>query len=237
MYQSVFKRFELKYLLTDAQKAAVLEAMEGYVRPDVYGKTTIRNLYFDTETYYLIRRSLEKPVFKEKLRLRSYRPVQEGEGVFAEIKRKYDSVVYKRRLVLPQEEALAWLSGKGDAPDGGQIAQEISYFASHYAPLSPKVFLAYDREAYEAKSQDGLRITFDTAIRARTEELTLGGEAWGSALLEEGRCLMEIKTFGAIPLWLCDVLSREKIYKTPFSKYGAAYTKLIYPNFSVKGAN
>ena len=59
-FQTVFKRYELKYLLTRAQKERILEAMEPYMALDKYGRTTIRNIYFDTDNYRLIRRSIEK---------------------------------------------------------------------------------------------------------------------------------------------------------------------------------
>lgn len=106
-YQSVFKRYEIKYMLTAQQKQRILDAMEPYMAPDKYGRTTIRNIYFDTDNYRLIRRSIEKPACKEKLRIRSYRQAEPGSPVFVELKKKYQSVVYKRRLSLPEEAAMA----------------------------------------------------------------------------------------------------------------------------------
>ena len=110
--QTVFKRYELKYLLTMAQKETVLKAMEPYMTLDKYGRTTIRNLYYDTDTYLLIRRSMEKPAYKEKLRLRSYQKAGLDDMVFAELKKKYNDVVYKRRIALPNREAIIWLAGE-----------------------------------------------------------------------------------------------------------------------------
>ena len=71
-FQTVFKRYELKYMLTPLQKEKILEAMSPYMKLDKYGRTTIRNIYFDTDSYRLIRRSIEKPAYKEKIRIRSY---------------------------------------------------------------------------------------------------------------------------------------------------------------------
>ncbi|MBQ7921474.1 MAG: polyphosphate polymerase domain-containing protein [Clostridia bacterium] len=234
MYQTVFKRYELKYLLTTAQKEKILSVMAPYMTPDKYGRTTVRNLYFDTDTYLLIRRSLEKPVYKEKLRVRSYRPAQGEDTVFAELKRKYKGIVYKRRLAASETDAMAWLKGHAPAPENTQISREIDYFLNLYGGLHPTVFLSYDREAYYSAADSSFRVTFDENILARETELSLGGEIYGTSLLEKGKVLMEIKCAGGIPLWMTDVLSAEHIYKTSFSKYGTAYRNLIFPELQTE---
>lgn len=227
-YQAIFKRYELKYMLTLEQKQRILEAMEPYMKLDKYGRTTIRNLYFDTDSYRLIRRSIEKPVYKEKLRVRSYCRVDNDQPVFVELKKKYKKVVYKRRISLPECEAMDWLSG-GECDVHSQITDEIDYFMEYYQTLKPTVFLSYEREAYYTKNGDDFRVTFDDNILCRQEELSLTADVWGTPILEDGMVLMEIKTSGGIPLWLTEVLSREKIYKTSFSKYGTAYRNIIFP--------
>ncbi len=227
--QSVFKRYELKYLLTPAQKQAVLAAMEPYMQLDQYGRTTIRNLYYDTDNYRLIRQSIEKPVYKEKLRIRSYGPATADSRVYVELKKKYQSVVYKRRVGLPYDEALAWLAGQEHCHKHSQICQEVDYFLHYYGRLRPTVFLSYEREAYHTKEPSDFRITFDENILVRQEALTLTGEACGTPILPEDRTLLEIKCSAGIPLWLTEVLSRENIYRTSFSKYGTAYCNLIFP--------
>ena len=105
-FQTVFKRYELKYMLTLEQKQKVLAAMAPYMKLDNYGRTTIRNIYYDTDTYLLVRRSIEKPAYKEKLRIRSYSQAEPDSTVFVELKKKYKHVVYKRRISLPEEEAI-----------------------------------------------------------------------------------------------------------------------------------
>jgi len=227
--QTVFKRYELKYLLTEAQKEAVTNAMGPHMKPDQYGKTTIRNLYYDTDTYLLIRRSIEKPAYKEKLRLRSYQKAGAEDTVFAELKKKYRDVVYKRRIALPNRKAMSWLSGETHCGLNTQIAKEIDYVMQLYGNLSPAVFLSYEREAYYAKDGSDFRVTFDDTILCRQEELSLTYEAYGTPILPEGKVLMEIKCSGGIPLWMTQVLSKEKIYKTSFSKYGTAYQRVIFP--------
>ena len=228
-FQTVFKRYELKYMLTLDQKKRVITAMAPYMKLDEYGRTTIRNLYFDTDTYLLIRRSIEKPVYKEKLRIRSYKKADADSTVFVELKKKYKSVVYKRRISLPCEKAMAWLLKNENLEKHTQISNEIDYFLDYYATLHPTVFLSYEREAYYANDGTDFRITFDDTILCRQEDLSLESEVYGTPILPAGMVLMEIKCSGGIPLWMTSVLSKEKIYKTSFSKYGTAYKTLIFP--------
>lgn len=228
-YQAVFKRYELKYLLSQEQKQAVLQAMEPYMKQDQYGRTTIRNIYYDTDTYLMIRRSIERPVYKEKLRIRSYSKAERDSAVFVELKRKYRSVVYKRRISLPEKEAVKWISGAQHCHEDTQISREIDYVLDHYKTLRPVVFISYEREAYCAGDGSDFRVTFDDRILCRHGDLTLESEVYGTPLLPDDTVLMEIKCSGGMPLWMTRVLSKERIYKTSFSKYGTAYKTVIFP--------
>lgn len=227
-FQTVFKRYELKYMLTVQQKERVLRAIEPYMSLDKYGRTTIRNLYFDTDTYRLIRRSLEKPAYKEKLRLRSYAQAEAHSPVFVELKKKYRGVVYKRRVCLPNEDAVRWLceNDRQHAHDS-QISEEIDYFMEYYGCLRPTVYLSYEREAYYQKDGGDFRITFDDHILYRQTEMSLEAPVGGTPILEEGMVLMELKCSGGFPLWMTEILSREQLYKTSFSKYGTAYAMMM----------
>ncbi len=227
--QTVFKRYELKYLLTAEQKETVLGIMKQYMKLDRYGRTTIRNLYYDTDNYLLVRRSIEKPAYKEKLRVRSYSQVMQDAPVFVELKKKYAGVVYKRRMALPNGEAMAWLSGETHPDRPTQISEEIDYFTKLYGTLRPKVFLSYEREAYYSGDGSDFRVTFDDTVLCRQDDLSLTSAVYGTPILPEGMVLMEIKCSGGIPLWMTAILSKEKIYKTTFSKYGTAYKMLIFP--------
>lgn len=146
-FQTVFQRYELKYLLTQEQKKKILQAIAPYMELDQYGRTTIRNLYFDTGNYRLARHSIEKPSYKEKLRVRSYSQADPESPVFVELKKKYRNVVYKRRIALPEKEAMEWLQG-GSCSQDVQISREVDYFLSYYRNLAPVVFLSYEREAF-----------------------------------------------------------------------------------------
>ena len=228
-YQTIFKRYELKYMLSLEQKHKILEAMAPYMALDQYGRTTIRNIYFDTDNYRLIRDSMERPVYKEKLRIRSYDRARADSAVFVELKKKYDGIVYKRRVALPEEEAMRWVCGVAHCHADTQISEEIDYFLSYYENLHKTLFLSYEREAYETITPSDFRVTFDDHILCRQENISLEADIYGSPILPEDMVLMEIKCSGGIPFWMVHVLSAEHIYKTSFSKYGSAYTNIIFP--------
>lgn len=228
-FQAIFKRYELKYMLTAEQKEKVLAAMAPYMKLDKYGRTTIRNIYYDTDTYLLVRRSIGKPVYKEKLRIRSYSRAEPDSSVFVELKKKYKHVVYKRRISLPEKEAMEWAAGQSGCHKHTQISEEIGYFLEYYRTLRPAAFLSYEREAFYAKDGSDFRVTFDDTILCRLEDLSLQSEVYGKPILPEGKVLMEIKCSGGIPLWMTHVLTEEHIYKTSFSKYGTAYQTMISP--------
>lgn len=226
-YQSTFRRYEIKFLLTQQQKPAILQAMQPYMKLDEYGRTTIRNIYYDTETYRLIRHSLEKPIYKEKLRIRSYQTAAPDDLVFVELKKKYKKVVYKRRLTLLEAQVMKSFQQGLPLPVHSQIADEIEYFRSYYEDLHPTVFLSYEREAFYALDDSDFRITFDENILYRDYDFSLGSDVYGTPLLDKGETLMEIKTAGAMPLWMSHELNRLKIYQTSFSKYGFAYRDMM----------
>ena len=223
----VFKRYEIKYLLTREQKDAVMAAMADHMEPDSFGRSTIRNIYYDTDNYRLVRRSLERPIYKEKLRVRSYHTAKPEDEVFIELKKKFNSVVYKRRTGICEKQAAAYLAGKVPAPNPCQITNEIDYFLQFYKTLAPKVFLSYEREAFFDKDNSEFRVTFDENILWRTTDMSLEAGVYGENILKPGQTLMEIKTSGGIPLWMVDVLTVQKLQKTSFSKYGNAYMTIF----------
>ena len=233
-YQDVFKRYEKKYLLNQGQHQALMERLKGSMTEDLYGLHTICNLYFDTHSYELIRASIEKPVYKEKFRLRSYGVPKTNSTVFLELKKKFKGEVYKRRASLTLEKSRHYLL-QGEYPESsGQILQEIDWFLKMYQPV-PKVFIAYDRLALYGNEDADLRITFDRNIRWRQSQLDLAKGDWGNPLLKSGNVLMEIKIPGTMPLWLSRILSNLEIFPTSFSKYGTCYKEHILRNVYKKG--
>ncbi len=236
-YQNIFERREIKYLLTKEQREKIQQGMSKYMKGDKYGKSTICNIYFDLSDYYLIRHSLEKPVYKEKLRVRSYGIVSPDDTVFVELKKKYKSIVYKRRISMTEREAMQYLCGGKALKNPSQISSEIDYFCSFYEGIHPAVFLSYDREAYYATDDDSFRVTFDQNILWRDYDLSLTKGVYGEPILLPEQSLMEIKTGASIPLWMASILTENHIYKTSFSKYGHAYQSMCRQNLKIVGGN
>lgn len=236
MSQSVqcsFERFEIKYLVSPEQQEQILRTARRYMRDDEYGRYSICNIYYDTDDFALIRASLEKPVYKEKLRVRSYGVPKDGGRVFVEIKKKFDGVVYKRRTVTSAQDAPLFLCGDLSRSDGGQISREIDCFQRRYRS-SPQVFIGYDRMALAGVENEELRMTFDTDLRWRRSDLDLRAGDGGMLLLPENKVLMELKIPGAAPLWLSRMLSELEIYPTSYSKYGAVFRDHILTEKELK---
>ena len=222
-----FQRIEEKYLLSLEQYDRLRNVLQYLIEPDDYPKSTICNIYYDTQDYSLIRKSMEKPVYKEKFRLRSYGIPKENSPVFMEIKKKFDGIVYKRRVQTEEVAAIDYLAGgKMPAVNDLQILNEIEWFR-HYYDIIPRMFLAYDRLAFRSIEDPELRITFDRNIRYRTTELDLTKGDYGTPLLSKDQILMEIKIPGAAPVWLSAILSELEIFPVSFSKYGQSYTNLL----------
>ena len=222
----VFQRHELKYLVSAEQRAALEAAMEPHLVPDEHGESTICNIYYDTPDFRLIRRSLERPEYKEKLRLRSYGQVEDGTDVFLELKKKAMGVVYKRRILVDAKETERRLANGEKLDDDSQIGREIEAFRRFYGDLEPKVVLCYDRTAWFDKESRDLRLTFDRNIRFRTEMLSLTDPTEGTQILAPGQSLLEIKASRAMPMWLAGALSAGQVRQVSFSKYGRAYQLL-----------
>lgn len=224
---NVFRRRELKFLVDEQQRQLLEQVMRQRMVPDKYGRSTICNLYYDTPDYRLIRRSLERPVYKEKLRLRSYGVVGPGVDVFLEMKKKYKGVVYKRRIRITEGEAKAFMERRGNLPQDSQIAREMIYFRDFYRELAPRVHLSYEREAWFDPEDSGFRMTLDRNIQYRTTDLSLAAPIGGCPILPDDISLLEVKASGGIPMWLTEHLSHHKIHKQSFSKYGRAYMELL----------
>lgn len=232
---TTFVRKEKKYLINESQRKELLEYLPKYMDFDRYclngKKYTVNNIYFDTETFNVIRHSLSKPKYKEKLRIRSYEnDVNENSDVFLEVKKKFLGVVNKRRIILPLADIEKYLD-EGVRPDGitahqSQIFDEIDYILSN-EKVYPAVYLSYSRIAMFAKGDSTIRLTIDDDIITRTTELSLKEKRYGDKLLPDGYYLMEIKVSGAFPLWLANKLTELKIYPTSFSKYGTFYLNYI----------
>ena len=226
---TVMKRYEMKYILSKEQMFYLQESLCGHMEVDQYGKTSIASIYYDTPDYRIIRASIEKPAFKEKLRLRSYGLAKKDGHVYLEIKRKSEGVVYKRRVETTEENVSLFLNNKIKTIGSNQIGKELEYFRNFYGRLEPKIMIAYDRTSY-AEIDGDIRLTIDENPRYRAFDLNLHTSMEGEHLLPPGCAILEIKVQQEMPLWLVDILSKGKIYKSSFSKVGEAYKKIMTNN-------
>lgn len=238
----IFSRYEKKFLLDEKTFNFIVDRIGDYMRADKYNIDNefynIANLYYDTPNDALIRASISKPVYKEKLRLRSYGVPELQDKVFLEIKKKYRGLVNKRRTKLRLDEAYA-LTIDGIYPEKAdyineQVLTEIEYFLKIY-DLSPKVYLTYDRKAFYATDDMDFRVTFDTNICSRREDVRLEAGNHGELLIGNDFWLMEVKSSGAVPLWFTKILSEAGVYPTSFSKYGIEYKKQLLKINNIKG--
>ncbi len=238
MTQTNFKRYELKYILTAKQYKILLEQMPFCMKLDRYGRHRISNIYFDTDDYRVIRHSLEKPKYKEKLRVRCYGEPREDTTVFIELKKKYNGVVYKRRIYSEQNKVFAYLCKEIDAVEHSQILSEIAYFKNRYHGIKPKVYLSYEREAFFSTEDENFRLTFDFNISARDNNVSLYKCDDDMEVLSNEYVLLEVKTVMGLPPWFLEFLSENDIYKTSFSKYGMAFQRYFSSQFisTLRGA-
>ncbi|MBQ7565797.1 MAG: polyphosphate polymerase domain-containing protein [Oscillospiraceae bacterium] len=228
-FKASFRRKEVKFLLTAEQAAQLLTRIADRIEPDAYPHSAISNLYYDTPDFRLIRRSLQKPDFKEKLRLRCYSTPTDGSDAFLEIKRKVEGIVYKRRACLPYGEAEESLRC-GTILHDGQVFREIEWMYRLYPGLAPAMMIAYERDSFRGLEDPELRLTVDREIRWRTQQLDLSAGTCGEALLPAEMRLLEVKIPGVMPLWLAQAMSACGIRRTSFSKYGRAYETMLRQN-------
>lgn len=221
---NVFQRVEQKYLLTEEEYLTLFQKIQQHLEKDPYFESTICNIYFDTDHHDFIVHSLEKPIYKEKIRLRSYQVPSVEDDVFLEMKGKYNGVVFKRRIKSKLQDFYDYFN-TGKLPVQNQIMEEIDYVFKKY-DLKPQMFIAYNRLSYFDKADRNFRITFDYNLRSRQEDLHLEYGDAGRLYTKKPYYIMEIKSLSSIPLWFTEILSSLKIYPQSFSKYGSIYKQL-----------
>ncbi|MCR5502737.1 MAG: polyphosphate polymerase domain-containing protein [Lachnospiraceae bacterium] len=229
-YKEVFKRTEIKYLLNGEQYRELMPYLNTIARVDEYGLSRINNIYYDTPDHRLVKTSMEKPVYKEKLRLRTYGKTGEDTNSFIEIKKKFNGIVYKRRIAGKYPDTYRYLQGAGECKepfDDSQIAKEILAFLTLYGDLGPAMRICYDRIAMAGIRDKEFRVTFDSNIIWNDTDVDLRSEKGGRKLLKDDQRLMEIKVSNAMPMELAGKLSELRIFPVSFSKYGAGYTDMM----------
>lgn len=222
----IFKRYEKKYLISRYEYDKLMSVIGEHLTPDVHGRNTICSLYLDTPDFLLIRNSIDAISYKEKLRLRSYGVPEFGKPIFFEIKKKYKGVVYKRRVSMTQDQAAEYIES-GVIPFDSQIMREIDYLMKFYRNPKPNVCILCEREAFFDKENPSVRLTFDENLRYRYGFPNSDNITEGTPIVQNDEYILEIKTPGAMPLWLAQALSECKIYPRSFSKYAHAYYDIM----------
>lgn len=222
----VFERYETKYLMSRDAYALVKKEIDKHMLLDEFGHSLICNIYYDTPDFRIISRSLDHPVYKEKIRARSYGIAGADSPVYIELKKKYDDVVYKRRIMRRENELSDFFKGKGESSD--QISRELRFAIGKYKNLAPRVYLSYEREAYCSRDgEDDFRLTVDEHILYRTDVLSLRCPPSGIPVIPDNTVLMETKCSAGIPFWMARALSEAGVYQCSFSKYGRAYLDIM----------
>lgn len=226
-YTSNFKRVEKKYIFTLDKYNELMAKIEEKLDPNEFPNSSILNIYFDTDNFDLAIKSIQKPIYKEKIRLRSYNVPNDDSKLFFELKKKYKGVVGKRRIAISKNQYEEYLNfGTITNVENRQIFEEINYAYKKYG-LKPKIMVAYDRLAFYLKENHDIRITFDFNLRSRTTDVDLFMGDAGKRFFENDTVILEIKSVEAIPMWLAKILNELQIYPTSFSKYGEIYKKHI----------
>lgn len=220
-----FKRIEKKFVIKQDQFNLLFSKLMEVMEYDSYCIKnkfyTIHNIYFDDSYNSIIRHSITKPYFKEKLRVRSYNEIiSEDDKFFVEIKKKMNGTVYKRREVISLKDWSNFIC------DDNQVLKEVNHLI-HYFKLVPKVYISYDRIALVGKNDSQFRITFDYNIRSRREHLNLNSNSLDKYVVAKDMYIMEIKINQSMELWLSKLLSELNIYSSSFSKYAVEYTNFI----------
>ena len=220
--KETFQRKELKYLLDAPSLYRLREAVSRHLLPSEFGTSQVNSLYLDTRERSVIARSVEKPLYKEKLRIRWYRSgsLATASEAFVELKKKHKGIVYKRRLAVSPQTAIGFSRGSGLG--GSQIAREIEAARQRMGDLLPSALVICRRTSFGSDGEGELRITFDEGLRVL--DLFDGGQTVYP--LEPGQVVLEVKGANAHPFWLVDALSAERAYPVAFSKYGAFYERV-----------
>ncbi|KGL43939.1 molecular chaperone [Listeria newyorkensis] len=226
----IFERKEKKYILSEEKYSLLLDRISEHMKEDKYGLHTICSLYYDTNNYDLIKRSSEKPTFKEKFRVRTYGVPSSEQMVYLEIKKKLKGIVYKRRISMRLSQVDAYMKSKEAQEFDDRLNQQISneiFWLKKKETIAPKVIISYDRRAFSAYKEDEFRVTFDAKIRWRNDDLQLANGHDGELVAPEIDVLMEVKSLHAYPLWFVRILSDLDLYPSKFSKYEQVYRRYL----------
>lgn len=224
-----FNRFELKYVLSLNAAEGFRRELLAFLQPDAHGDAggsyAVASLYYDSPDYRCYWEKLEGLRFRRKLRIRHYETpaaLTPDTPVFVEIKQRINRVTQKRRVLLPYGDARRLCDARELAeypPRDQRVVDEIYAMLWEY-DLRPTSVVSYARRAYIGTEYDvGLRVTFDTNLRCRAQDLQLHDQQVGRLMTSPDQVVMEVKVNERIPYWLTELIARHNFRLTRISKY------------------
>lgn len=238
MAKEVFTRHELKFLIDRHTYGKIYKALMPYLVVDQHankqGYYTVSNIYYDTKDDLFHYEKMKGQDFRQKLRLRTYGHSDLDSESYLEIKKKHKGLVNKRRTALRLRDAYRFLEvdeiDNNDLIDNTnasniQILKEVAFLKKFYT-LEPKVALCYERQAFQGKEDNELRITFDDNLRKRHHNLRLELGSEGASYVSRDIFVLEIKVNDTIPLWLARILSQFSCSVQSFSKYSTSHNAI-----------
>jgi len=230
-----FNRYEIKYLVDEADVPALRDELHTQLDADPYssaGGYPVTSLYYDTAGLRFYWEKIEGLKFRRKLRMRLYglpAEVSDDTDVHVEIKQRINRVTQKRRLALPYADAREWLDAGAlprHASERRAFVNEVTTFVGNL-DLRPVATTSYLREAYLGRGADtGLRVTIDHKVRGRDRDFAFGPRNWveeqggpDRRTVPTGTAVVEVKANERIPYWMADLAARRNMSVVRMSKY------------------
>jgi len=231
----------MKFVVAAEQRAALFERLSPELRPDENAGGSacypVVSLYYDNEERDCHWERVRGLGSRRKLRVRLYGSADGNVAptAFVEVKHKCDGRGVKRRVRLPLEQALD--VGRGLRPGGVclserdcRMIEEVHGLVRHRG-FKPVMVMRYDRTAYAAiHPASDLRITFDTGIFYRMENLTPEPDDRRfdprHEMHPDGRAVMEVKITGCIPYRLSRTIAAAGCKLQSHSKYSSALERI-----------
>jgi len=239
----LWRRYEMKYVISESKTAAIARFIEPYLNLDHYcklqpgGYYPIVSLYLDSDDLQLCRESLRGHLKRFKLRIRSYNDDPDYPRFF-EVKRRANVVIIKSRARVKTQDVATLLSGQYVTPlqnyktDVDSLKQFQLYMKSIGA--RPKVLIRYMRRAYEGNMENRVRVTFDRKLAykvSKDPEVLFNGRSWRLNPVTVRCVILEVKFTGRYPAWLGRMTEYFDLHQRSMSKYANSIVRACESGF------
>jgi len=229
---SMKARYEFKYLVKPEEEAFIRQVAQMYCAPDAYGvngKYTVSSLYFDTWDWLTAMQTVEGQRNRFKLRIRTYGFTPE-DPVFLENKGRVGTSILKQRALMAREHVRDLCRGEPPPPGGFPALKaahqdDLVRFRDRmdFLDMRPRLWVAYEREAYGSHYGDGARLTFDSELRVQPpshdDPFVPDDACWQSVALDGPQVIVEMKFNGAFPFWMQRIVHGLELKRVSCSKY------------------